>query len=92
MLNFDVSLCTQIKNKFHFEEEGIGEYIFVGFDPAAFQVCTTFPSLIINVFLYLVRDIINGVCYQRYEKRLEQQKGCPNVNVCVAEENWEEEL
>jgi len=26
-----------------------------------------------------VRDIINGVCYQRFEKPLEQQKGRPNV-------------
>jgi len=39
-----------------------------------------------------VRDIINGVCYQRFEKRLEQQKGHPDVNVCAAEENLEEEL
>jgi len=39
-----------------------------------------------------VRDIINGVCYQRCEKRLEQQEGRPNVNVCDAEENLEEEL
>jgi len=31
--------------------------------------------------LQLVRDIINGVCYQRYEKRLEQQKGCLNANI-----------
>jgi len=23
--------------------------------------------------------------YQHYEKRLEQQKGCPNVNICAAE-------
>jgi len=45
-----------------------------------------------NVLLQLVKDIINGVCYQRYEKRLEQQKGCSNVNVCPAEENLEEEL
>jgi len=37
-----------------------------------------------------MRDIINGVCYQRYEKRHEQQKGRPNVNVCGAEENLEE--
>jgi len=39
-----------------------------------------------------VRDIINGLCYRRYEKRIEQQKGRSNVNVCVAEENLEEEL
>jgi len=39
-----------------------------------------------------VRGVINGVCYQRYEKPLEEQKGRPNVNVCAAEENLEEEL
>jgi len=44
------------------------------------------------VLLQLVRDIINGVYSQRYEKRLEQQKGRPNVNVYAAEDNSEEEL
>jgi len=39
-----------------------------------------------------VRDLINGVFYQRYEKRLEQQKSRPDVNVRAAEENLEEEL
>jgi len=39
-----------------------------------------------------LKDIINGVCYQRYEKRLGQQKGRPDVNVCAAEEHLEEEL
>jgi len=40
-----------------------------------------------------MRDIINGVCYQRYEKRLDQQqKRRPNINVCAAEDNLEEEL
>jgi len=34
-----------------------------------------------------VKDVINRVCYQRYEKRLEKQQGRPNVKVCVAEEN-----
>jgi len=33
-----------------------------------------------------VRHISNGVCYQRYEKRLEQHKGSPNI-ICAAEEN-----
>jgi len=33
-----------------------------------------------------MRDIIYEVCYQRYKKCFEQQKGRPNVNVCVAEE------
>jgi len=39
-----------------------------------------------------VRDIINGVCYQRYENRLEQQTGRSDVNVCAAEGNLEWEL
>jgi len=39
-----------------------------------------------------VKDAINGVCYQRHEKRLEQQKGSPNVKVCPAEEKLEERL
>ena len=43
-------------------------------NPAALQDCTKCPNLITNVLLQLVRDVINGVCYQRYEKHLEQQK------------------
>jgi len=39
-----------------------------------------------------VKDIINAVCYQRYEKRLEQQKGRPKVYVSAAEENLEKKL
>jgi len=39
-----------------------------------------------------VRDITNGVCYQRHEKRLEQQKGYPDINVCAAEEDLEEKI
>jgi len=39
-----------------------------------------------------VKDVINGVCCQRYEKRLEQQKGRPNVKVRPAEENLEGRL
>ena len=40
-----------------------------------------------------MRDIINinRICYQRYEKRLEQQRGRPNVSICFAEEHFEEE-
>ena len=70
----------------------MGLYFCGILDPAAVQDCTKFPSLITNIFLQLVRDVINGGCYQRYEKRLEQQKGRPNVNVCAAEETLEEEL
>jgi len=51
------------------------------------QDCTKFPSLITNVLLRLVTDSINGLCYQRYVKRLEQQKGLPYLNVCATEEN-----
>jgi len=64
----------------------LGLYFCGILDPAAVQDCTKFYSLITNVFLQLVKDITNGVCYQRYEKRLEQQKGCPNIEVCPAEE------
>jgi len=39
-----------------------------------------------------VRDAINGICYQRYEKRLEQQIRSSKMLVCVAEKNLEEEL
>jgi len=46
-----------------------------------------------SVFLVqLERDIISGVYFQRYEKRLEQQKGIPNLNACDVEENLEEYL
>ena len=68
-LNFGVSLCIQIK------KDALGLYFCGILDPAAVQDWTKFPSLITNVLLQLVRYIINGVCYQRYEKHLEQQKG-----------------
>ena len=61
-------------------------------DPVAIEDCTKCPSLITNILLQLVRDVINGICYQHYEKRLEQQKSRPDVKVCAAEENLEEEL
>jgi len=65
----------------------LGLYFCGVLDLTAAQDCTKFPSLITNVLLQLVRDIINGDCYQRYE----QQKGRPDVNICTAEENLEEE-
>jgi len=56
----------KLKIKFQFEEEGIGN-IFCGIlDHVAVQDCTKFPSVIANVLLQLVKDIINGVGYQRY--------------------------
>jgi len=69
----------------------LGLYFCEIFDPAAVQDCIEFSSLT-NVLVQLVKDIIHGVCFQRYEKRLEQQKGRPNVKVCPAEENLEERL
>jgi len=67
------------------------EYNFGGIlDPAAVQDCRKFPTLRRNAFLQLVRDIINGVCCRRYGKRPGQQKSRPNVNICLAEENLEE--
>ena len=87
------SLRIQIKKQFSIRSRSHWDYIFCGiFDPTAVLDCTKFFSLITNVLLQLVRDIINGVCYQRYQKYLEQQKGRANVNVCAAEENLEEEL
>jgi len=68
-LNFGVSLRIQIK------KETLGLYFCGILYPAAVQDWTKFPSLITNVLLKLARDNINGVCYQRYEKHLEQQKG-----------------
>ena len=69
----------------------MGLYFYGILDPIAVQDCKKFPSLITNVLLQLLRDIISGVCYQRYEKRLEQ-KSRPSVDVCAVEENLEEEL
>jgi len=67
-------------------KKALGLYSYGILYPAAVQDCTKFPSLITNV-LQSVGDIINGECYQRYEKRLEQQKRRPNVNVCAAKES-----
>jgi len=68
----------KVKNKFQLEEEGTGIIFLRDLYPAAVQDCTKFRILITNVLLQLARDVINGSCYQRYEKRLEQLKGCPN--------------
>jgi len=66
-LNFDVSLCIQIKKQISIRGRRHWDYNVCGIlDPAAVHDCTKFPSLIINVLLQLVRDIINGVSYQRY--------------------------
>jgi len=71
-LNFDVSLCIQIKKQISVKGRKHWDYTFCGIlDPDAVQDCTKFPSLITNVLLQLVGDIIKGVCYQRYEKRLD---------------------
>jgi len=92
-LNFDVSLWIQIKKQISIRGSKHWDYIFCGIvDPAAVQDCTKFPSLITDVAPQLVKDIINEVCYQRYEKPLEQQKGRLEVSFCAAKENLEEEL
>ena len=60
----------------------MGIYFCGSLDPAAIQDCTKFLSLMTNLLLQLVRDIINEVCYQRYEKRLEQPKSLgPSLTV-----------
>jgi len=55
-------------------KKALGIYFCGILDHATVQDCTNLPSLITNVVLQLLRDIINGVCYQRYKKRLVQQK------------------
>jgi len=70
----------------------LGLYFCGILDPATVQDCIKFPSLVTNVLVQLVKDAINGVCYQRYEKCLEQRKGRPNVKVCPPKENLEERL
>ena len=62
-LNFDVSLCIQIKKQISIRGRRHFGYIFYGtLDPAAVQDCTQFLSLITNVLLQLVSNIINRVC------------------------------
>jgi len=66
----------------------------VSFALAVVFIIRLFSTSAFRVLLQLVRvrDTIHGVCYQCYDKRFEQQKGRPNVNACVAEKNFEEEL
>ena len=68
----------------------LGLYFCVILDPATVQDCTKS-----NVLLQLVRDIVNGVCYQHYENVLSNRKVVqfgPNVNACAAGKVWKEEL
>jgi len=87
-----VLYAYKLKNNSQLEEEGIGIIFLWNYLSRCSSRLPKIFSLITNVLLQLVRDVINGVCCQRYEKRLEQQKGRPNVNDCAAEENFEEEL
>jgi len=82
----------KFKNKFQLEVEGIAIIFLCDFRSHCSSNCTMFPSLITNLLLQFVRDVVNRVCYHRYKKLLEQQKGCLNINVYAAEENLEEEL
>jgi len=83
---------TNSKTIFNWRKKALGLYFCGVLDPTAAQDCANVSSLITNVPLQLVRDIINGDCYQRYEKRYEQQKCRPDVDVRTVEENLEEEL
>jgi len=67
------------------------DYIFCGIlDPAAVQDCTKIPGLNRKRTPTIIERYHqrSSVCYQRYEKRLQQQKGRQNVDVCASEENW----
>ena len=66
----------------------MGLYFCGILDPGAVQDCIKFPSLITNVLVQLVKDITNGVCYQRYEKRLEQQKVVPTLRFSLQNKIW----
>jgi len=57
-------------------------------DSAVVQDCTKFPSVLTNAFLQLVRDIINRVCYQRCEQRLEQQEGRQMLMFALQKKIW----
>jgi len=62
------------KHNFNQKKKELRIYFCGILDPAAVQDCTKFGSLIANVLLQLVRDIINGVCYQRYENVLSNKR------------------
>jgi len=66
-----------------------------GVRPVKLSLDVFWASLLIlgqKFFATLKICLLLHLCYQRYEKRLEQQKGHPDVNVCHAKENLEEEL
>jgi len=67
-------MYTNEKTNLNWRKKALGIYFCGILDPVAVQDCTKFPSVITNVLLQLMKDIINGVCYQRFENRLEQQK------------------
>jgi len=71
------------KTNFSWRKKALGVYFCGILDPVTVQDCTKFPSVITNVLLQLVKDIINGVCYQRCEKRLEQQKRSSKCLMCA---------
>jgi len=59
--------------------EALGLYFCGILGPAAVQDCTEFPRLMTNALLQLVRDIINGVCYQQCCQMLvEKTAQCPH--------------
>ena len=68
------SSAYKLKNKFQTEEEGIGSIFLWVFRSRSSSRLHKISWLNKDVLLQLVKNIINRVCYQRYEKRLEQQK------------------
>ena len=66
MLPYAYQLQNEFLKTSELEAEGIELYFCGILDPTVVQDCTKFPSLITNVLLQLLRDIINGLCYQRY--------------------------
>ena len=66
----------------------MGLYFCRILEPATVQDCTKFSSLIRNVFLQLVRDVVNGECYQLYEKRLEQKKVIQMLMFALQKKIW----
>ena len=85
-LNFDSSQCIQIEKQLSITGRTYWDYTFMGDFRSH---CSSrlhkisYFNLITNVLLHFVRDITYGVCWQRYEKRLEQKNGRRNVNVGV---------
>jgi len=56
--------------------------------PLQFKIAQKFLVYITNALLQSLKDIVNGICYQRYEKHLEQQKGRPMLMFALQKKIW----